>query len=359
MRRASPSAEAPGRGGARRRGIVPQPRRDYWQGPGLHRTDPRQHERNLLNGRRVDTRRCRMVTSCAWVTWGVVARVAPKRDRKRRIWTCWRRTCLGPGLARELAAAEASGPSNLPVLMVGETGAGKEHAAHAVHLLSGRHGPFHAVNCAALPDRAGRGGAVWARAGRLHRRGAGPPRPYPRRRPRHVVPRRVRTCRCRCRPNCCGCFQDGQVTPLGETRPYAVDVRVVAACQRSAEQLVTGGRARQDLMARLSGVTIAVPPLRERRADIAVLFRHLLRVHGGVRAPEIDPRMLECMLLDDWPGNVPRAGPADPATAGAARGAAALRRSFLPAAMIAKPAAVRAAGRPAVANDGACRRLRW
>jgi len=309
----------------------------YRQGPAYIAHDLGSTNGTYVNGRRVEYAPLSEgdVVRLGDVL-GVVARVAPEaRPEAPDMDVLAPDLAFGPGLARELAELRRAAPSNLPVLIVGETGAGKELVARAVHLLSGRHGPFHAVNCAALPTALaeaelfghGRGaftGAEQASAGHIRAAAGGTlfldevaDMPLP------VQAKLLRV------------LQDGQVTPLGETRAYAVDVRVVAACQRSAEQLVTGGRARQDLMARLSGVTIAVPPLRERRADIAVLFRHLLRVHGGVRAPEIDPRMLECMLLHDWPGNVRELDLLTRRLLALHAGQPALRRSFLPAAMIA------------------------
>jgi transcriptional regulator of acetoin/glycerol metabolism len=214
---------------------------------------------------------------------------------------------FGPGLALQIAELRRAAPSDLPLLIVGETGVGKEYVAHAAHHLSGRSGKLYAVNCAAVPaalaeaelfghSRGAFTGAEHAALGHLRAAHGGTlfldelaELPLP------VQAKLLRV------------LQDGLVTPLGETRPHPVDLRIVGACQQPPEQLVAGGRLRQDLAARLAGVTIAVPPLRGRRSDIAFFFRRFLDRYGRAadgRTPEIDPRLLECLLLHHWPGNV-------------------------------------------------------
>jgi transcriptional regulator with AAA-type ATPase domain len=211
---------------------------------------------------------------------------------------------FGPGLAAQLAEVMRAAPSELPVLIVGETGVGKEFVAQAVHVLSGRRGAFQAVNCAALPvalaeaelfghTRGAFTGAEQSALGHLRAADGGtlfldelPELPLP------VQAKLLRV------------LQDGRVTPLGDTRPHPVSFRIVAACQQDPELLIASGRLRRDLVERLSGLTTTVPPLRQRRVDVAFFFQSFLNRHAAGRAPEVDPRMLECLLLHDWPGNV-------------------------------------------------------
>jgi len=216
---------------------------------------------------------------------------------------------FGPGLEAQLAQLRRVGPSDLPIVIVGETGAGKEYVAQAVHLLSGRRGRFHAVNCAALPpalaeaelfghSKGAYTGADHAGLGQVRAADGGtlfldelpelPPA---------VQAKLLRV------------LQDRRVTPLGETRAIDVDLRVVAACQQPLETLVATRRIREDLAARLAGLTLTVPPLRQRRVDIGLFFQHFLDRQsrgpaGGRRAPAVDARLLECLLIYDWPGNV-------------------------------------------------------
>jgi DNA-binding NtrC family response regulator len=193
---------------------------------------------------------------------------------------------------------------DLAVVLQGETGTGKEGLARAVHQWSGRRGPFVAINCATLP-------AHLAEAELFgHRRGAftGADRASPclfraahggtlfldevLELPADVQPKLLRV------------LQQREVQPLGETTPVVVDVRLVAAAQEPLSNAVTAGRFRADLRARLDGLTIVLPTLRERRDDIAPLFQQFLREHAGGRPPELDAKFVEALCLHDWPLNV-------------------------------------------------------
>jgi transcriptional regulator with PAS, ATPase and Fis domain len=99
-------------------------------------------------------------------------------------------------------------------------------------------------------------------------------------------------------------LEQHEISPLGESSPVPVDVRVLAATQIPLAQLVAERRFRADLCARLDGLTIRLPPLRDRKQEIPFLFQHLLRLHSGGRPPEVDPRLVEQLCLYDWPFNV-------------------------------------------------------
>jgi two-component system response regulator FlrC len=99
-------------------------------------------------------------------------------------------------------------------------------------------------------------------------------------------------------------LEQREIVPLGESAPVRIDVRVLAASQIPLSQVVAERRFRADLCARLDGLTIRLPPLRERKQEIAFLFSHLLRLHAGGRPPEIEPRLVEQLCLHDWPFNV-------------------------------------------------------
>ncbi len=99
-------------------------------------------------------------------------------------------------------------------------------------------------------------------------------------------------------------LQEKVVTPLGETRPLPLDVRIVSACQQRLERLVESKRLRQDLAARLSGATLELPPLRERRSDTGCLFAYFLGKLSGGRPPRVDAKLLERLLLYHWPNNI-------------------------------------------------------
>jgi transcriptional regulator of acetoin/glycerol metabolism len=192
----------------------------------------------------------------------------------------------------------------LPVIVQGETGTGKEGSAHAVHLWSGRKGPFVALNCAALPAELAEAELFGYRKGAftganqtslgLFRAAEGGTLfldeilELP-------VPLQAKLLRV---------LEDRKVRSLGETRDVAIDVRVVAATQESLADAVAMRRFRADLHARLDGLTVVLPPLRDRREDVVPLFLELLRAHTGGRPPAVEPKLVEALCLYDWPLNV-------------------------------------------------------
>src|SRR5204862_5259596 len=99
-------------------------------------------------------------------------------------------------------------------------------------------------------------------------------------------------------------LEQREVQTIGETAPITVDVRIVAAAQAPLGDAVAAGLFRADLQARLDGLTIVLPPLRERRDETVGLFRELLSRHAGGRPPALDPKLVEAIALADWPLNV-------------------------------------------------------
>src|SRR5262249_26549055 len=100
-------------------------------------------------------------------------------------------------------------------------------------------------------------------------------------------------------------LQDQQFEPVGGGRTIQADVRVVAATNVDLETAIPLGKFRQDLFHRLNTITIKLPPLRERRDDMAALTAHFLRKYGGRRrVTEIAPEAMDAMMRYDWPGNV-------------------------------------------------------
>lgn len=211
---------------------------------------------------------------------------------------------FGPGLSELLLSVRRLAADDLPIVIEGATGVGKEGVARALHELSGRKGALQAVNCGALPpnlaeaelfghrkgaftgaEQAGLGHVRAAHQGTLFLDELYDLAPA-------VQTKLLRV------------LQDKQVLPLGETRAVPVDVRVVAASLVPLAELVARGRLREDLAARLAGMSLVVPPLAERRADIPILLAHFLRFHSGGHAPAVDGKLLEHLLLRSWPGNV-------------------------------------------------------
>ena len=226
--------------------------------------------------------------------------VASSADRFAEIAPGW---WGGPTLAAAVEPARRLG-GDLPVIVQGETGTGKEGMALAIHGWSGRAGAFVPVNCAALPAELAEAelfgyrkgaftGADSASAGLFRAAHGGT-----------LFLDEVLELPAALQPKLLRVLEDRQVRALGETRQTAVDVRVIAATQEPLAEAVSRGRFRADLQARLDGLTVVLPALRQRREDVAPLFLELARKHSGGQVPGIEPKLIEALCLYDWPLNV-------------------------------------------------------
>ena len=202
---------------------------------------------------------------------------------------------LGPsvGLQRVRGEIAQIGPANLPVLVLGETGVGKELVARTIHATSKRSGPFVAINCAALPselaerelfgnERGAFTGADQARKGLFEEAHQGT-----------LLLDEVGELAAPLQAKLLRAIAEGEIRRVGATAPRKVDVRIVAATHRELSE----PGFRDDLRARLSGWVLHVPPLRERRADIVPFAE---RFAGG----PVTTAAAEALLLHSWPLNV-------------------------------------------------------
>jgi len=211
---------------------------------------------------------------------------------------------LIPEFGRELARLRQVASSTVSILVEGDSGTGKEVLARATHALSGRSGEFIAVNCGALPDnlieselfghkkgafsgahqdhtglvRAAEGGTLF-----LDEIGDLPPASQ-------AALLRV--------------LQEREVTPVGGTRPVAVDVRIIAATHRDLDGMIADGLFRHDLFARLAGFRVTVPPLAERRPDLGILIGTLYHRHFPADALGLDLEAARLLFRYVWPLNV-------------------------------------------------------
>ncbi|HMN57441.1 MAG TPA: sigma-54 dependent transcriptional regulator, partial [Ottowia sp.] len=198
--------------------------------------------------------------------------------------------------------------SMAPVLVHGESGTGKELVARAVHACSHRHaGPFVPVNCGAIPDNlleaeffgARKGsytGAVQDREGFFQAAAGGT-----------LFLDEIGDLPLAMQAKLLRAIQERSVRPLGATQEEPVDVRIVSATHKNLAAAVHGGSFRQDLFYRLNVIEIAIPPLRERREDIAALCQVLLaRIahESGVPAIELAPEQLAAIMRAPLAGNV-------------------------------------------------------
>jgi PAS domain S-box-containing protein len=223
------------------------------------------------------------------------------------------------GRAGEIAGRSASllqvlrdvrevAPTDTTVLIVGETGTGKELFARAIHAASGRRDkPLVKVNCAAIPatlieseffghERGAFTGATSRRDGRFALADGGT-----------LFLDEIGELPVDLQSKLLRVLQEGEFEPVGSSRTRKVDVRVVAATNRDLVRSIAEGRFREDLYYRLSVFPIALPPLRERGDDVVLLAEEFARVFGlrmGRRIEPISPSMAARLKAYPWPGNV-------------------------------------------------------
>lgn len=272
-----------------------------------------------------------------WI--GVVVSVSPEVTEPEPVFGLLVTSLAGgPVLRPILEQARLAAPSSLPTVILGETGTGKEGLSRAMHEWSGRKGPFVAVNCATLvptlaeselfgyrkgaftgAERASLGHFRAAQGGTLLLDEVADL-------PEAVQAKLLRA------------LEQREILPLGESSPVPIDVRVLAATQIPLSQLVAERSFRADLCARLDGLTIRLPPLRDRKQEIPFLLLYLLRMHSGGRPPEVEPRLVERLCLYDWPFNVRELDLLVRRLLVLHGQAPVLRRSFLPEHILDRPA---------------------
>lgn len=217
-------------------------------------------------------------------------------------------TYCSPKMHKLMERIERAARRDFPILIKGETGVGKELISRFIHISSSRsHAPLVPINCAAIPRelfenqffghrqgaftgalrdhtgiiRAASGGTLFLdEVGEL---------------PLDLQPKLLRF------------LQEGEIHPIGDSRPSMVDVRIIASTNRDLETEVKNGRFRSDLLHRLNIISFEVPPLRERQEDIPLLLNFFLEKYchliGGHRV-EFAPDAIDCLVAHSWPGNV-------------------------------------------------------
>ena len=214
-------------------------------------------------------------------------------------------TTLSPSLACALRALDSVALSRVPVVLLGETGTGKELVARAVHTMSGRTGAFVAVNCGGIPDALVESELFGVRRGAYSDAKENRPGLIRSADQGTLFLDELGDLKLALQPAFLRVLQEREVVPVGETRPIPVDVRVISATHRNLDKLVAAGSLREDLWARLAGYTFALPALRDRREDLGLIIATILRRHA--RAPEavtFAPDALRALLLCAWPRNI-------------------------------------------------------
>jgi len=197
--------------------------------------------------------------------------------------------------------------SEIPVLIEGESGAGKELIARAIQGTSARAGrPFVTVNCGAIPEnliesilfgheKGSFTGANDKHLGKFQEADGGT-----------LFLDEIGEVRLDMQVKLLRALQEGEVDPVGSKRPVKVDVRIIAATNRDLGAMVREGVFREDLYYRLNVINIHIPPLRERGQDILPMAEYLMKRHAtpGTALPVITPDLKRTMMTYSWPGNV-------------------------------------------------------
>jgi DNA-binding NtrC family response regulator len=210
---------------------------------------------------------------------------------------------LSPAFASDLDALARVARHEMAVLLLGETGTGKEVVAAGLHALSLRRGPFVPVHCGAIPAalveselfghrRGAFSGANEDQVGLVRSADGGT-----------LFLDEIGDATPAVQLALLRVLQQRDVRPVGATRAVSVDVRFVAATLKDLDDGVAAGRFREDLLARLTGFVLELPPLRERREDIGIMLSTIVRRAGGA-APAMTPEAGTLLLRYGWPRNV-------------------------------------------------------
>jgi transcriptional regulator with GAF, ATPase, and Fis domain len=213
------------------------------------------------------------------------------------------------GLKAVMDLVRQVSPLNSPVLLLGETGTGKEVIAGAVHNSSPRKdGPFIKVNCGAIPatlmdselfghEKGAFTGALALKRGRFERAHQGT-----------IFLDEIGELTAEAQIRLLRVLQDKEIERLGGVGPIKVDIRVIAATHRDLEAMTREGSFREDLYFRLKVFPVRIPPLRERMVDIPTLVQHFMRKKSGEMGlrgiPALAPGAIDRLMSYRWPGNV-------------------------------------------------------
>ncbi len=256
---------------------------------------------------------------CKWAELEVLLRrVAERRDLTNRASALETRLKAAEGTTRLVGDSlgmqavrsliETVAPTDASVMILGETGTGKELIARSLHEKSRRAAnAFIPVNCGALPENLVESELFGHRKGAftgadVHRKGL-----FEVANGGTLFLDEVGELDRSIQVKLLRFLESGEIRRVGENDPFRVDVRVLCATNRELREMVDSEQFREDLYFRLNTFEIIVPPVRERKDDIPLLARHLLERHTSQRGkpvPVITPQALEALANHDWPGNV-------------------------------------------------------
>lgn len=213
-----------------------------------------------------------------------------------------------PGMEKVLRIAAKAARSNIPVLIEGESGVGKELVARAIQAASDRkRRSFVAVNCGALPENLAESilfghekgaftGAAERHVGKFEEASGGT-----------LFLDEIGELPLDIQVKLLRAIQESEIDPVGSRRPVPIDTRIISATNRNLIEEVKAGRFREDLYYRLSVLPVTIPPLRERREDIPVLASHFatrFAERSGNPPKAVAPEAMAALCGHDWPGNI-------------------------------------------------------
>jgi transcriptional regulator with GAF, ATPase, and Fis domain len=213
------------------------------------------------------------------------------------------------GLKAVMKMIEQVAPLDSPVLLLGETGTGKEVIANVIHYTSPRrNGPFIKVNCGAIPEnlldselfgheKGAFTGAISQKRGRFERADKGT-----------IFLDEIGELPAQAQVRLLRVLQTKEIERVGGTTSIPVDVRIISATNRNLQEMVASGRFREDLWFRFNVFPIMIPPLRQRREDIPALIHHFIECKCAelklVSRPVLARGAMDKLVAYDWPGNV-------------------------------------------------------
>jgi transcriptional regulator with GAF, ATPase, and Fis domain len=213
------------------------------------------------------------------------------------------------GLKAVMSMVQQVAPRKIPVLLLGETGTGKELIANAIHYSSPRKdGPFIKVNCGAIPEtlldselfgheKGAFTGAASQKRGRFERADKGT-----------IFLDEIGELPAQAQVRLLRVLQEKEIERVGGSTSIPVDVRIISATNRNLQEMVASGRFREDLWFRVNVFPIMIPPLRQRREDIPALVHHFIERKSKelklAKRPVLVPGALDRLMAYNWPGNI-------------------------------------------------------
>jgi transcriptional regulator with PAS, ATPase and Fis domain len=210
-----------------------------------------------------------------------------------------------PSMLSLLDQAAQAAKTQATILVQAESGTGKELLARWIHKNSANcNGPFVAVNCAALPDSLLESELFGYEKGAFTGANNFKPGKFELAQNGTILLDEIGEMAPLLQAKLLRVLQEQEVDRVGGKRPVPIRVRVIATTNKDLRKLIARGQFREDLFFRLNVVPLRIPPLRERKDDIAVLTEHFMKKYGGIANPQPDKETIELLDRYGWPGNV-------------------------------------------------------